>query len=50
MTKSGAKYVVACPKFFIQYEQNMYKFVIFLKIYHNFMKDGMNTSRLDDYH
>jgi hypothetical protein len=32
------------------FNMNMYKFVIFLKIYHNFMKDGMNTSKLDDYH
>jgi hypothetical protein len=50
MTKLGAKYVVACPNLFIQYEQNSYKFVIFSIFYHNFIKDGMSTGRLNDYH
>ncbi len=35
-TKLGAKYVVACPNLFIQYEQNMSKSVIFLNFDHNF--------------
>ncbi len=35
MTKFEVKYVVTYPNLSIQYEQDMAKFVIFLKYYHN---------------
>jgi hypothetical protein len=35
MTKFGVEYVVAYPNLFIQHEQDMIKFVIFLDYYHN---------------
>jgi hypothetical protein len=47
MTKLGVEYVVAYSNLFIQFEQDMAKFVIFLDYYHN-VYDGMGVGRLDE--
>ncbi len=45
MTKLGAEYVVAYPKLFNQYEQDMVKSINFQIIITICMKDGMNAGR-----